>query len=112
MIKSYLLHKKKIQNRLENRRTLPDLIPLPTTHNKARPTHLLDGLCSAILALERTDGYNSVPFTTTLPVLVRPASSTVPSLKPTNVLILSVLGAFVMVIVPLFDNFFATDDAP
>ena len=52
MIKSYLLHKKKIQNCLENRRTLPDLIPLPTTHNKARPTHLLDGLCSAILALE------------------------------------------------------------
>ena len=52
MIKSYLLHKKKIQNRLENRRTLPDLILLPTTHNKARPTHLLDGLCSAILALE------------------------------------------------------------
>lgn len=51
--------------------------------------------------------YNSVPLTTTLPVLVIVASSIVPSFTPTIKPIFSVLPALVMVIVPLFELFWA-----
>lgn len=51
--------------------------------------------------------YNSVPLTTTLPVLVIVASSIVPWFTPTIKPIFSVLPALVMVIVPLFEHFWA-----